>query len=311
MNSPFRILQNNQLVINSSNQSNKSNQSNQSNQSNSLVINSSNQSNSIVFNPFVINSNTNKAIRDSNLIKSNQINKTIKDIKYWEYGNSGLKIKNFNKIMGKNLSILYYINKTFEQLFSNEKITIKKLFNKKFSNIFSIGSSKINCSNTNVSVELDHNKISGIYKLVAGGISTISNIKILPEELTKLKVPELSNVLNNLDNTKLIIKLTNILNLFNNFDIKNDISDPAFNLYNIIINSLSIISNYKNDDKEKKLLKSNSNNAFYIKIYDSYCKAFIIDDKQKLIYYISTKELDDKIIFKYYVFNINDKWKII
>ena len=283
MNSPFRILQNNQ---------NKS--------SNPFVINLNNN---------IVNKNISQTITESN--QTNKTNKTIKDIKYWEYGNSGLKIKNFNKIMGKNLSILYYIDKTFEQLFSNQKITIKKLFNKNFSNIFSISSNKINCSNTNVSVELDHNKISGIYKLVAGGISTISNIKILPEELTKLKVPELSNVLDNLDNIKLVIKLTNILNLFNNFDIKNDISDPAFNLYNIIINSLSIISDFKNNDKEKKLLKSNSNNAFYIKIYDTHSKAFIIDDKQKLIYYISTKEFDDKIIFKYYVLNINDKWKII
>ena len=290
MNSPFRILQNNQ---------NKSS-------SNPFVISSNNN---------IVSKNINQTITESNEIneinKTNKTNKTIKDIKYWEYGNSGLKIKNFNKIMGKNLSILYYIDKTFEQLFSNEKITIKKLFNKNFSNIFFIGSSKINCSNTNVSVELDHNKISGIYKLVAGGTSTISNIKILPEELTKLKVPELSNVLDNLDNIKLVIKLTNILNLFNNFNIKNDISDPAFNLYNIIINSLSIISDFKNNDNEKKLLKSNSNNAFYIKIYDTHSKAFIIDNKQKLIYYISTKEFNDKIIFKYYVLNINDKWKII
>ena len=282
-------------------------------------------------NPFVINLNnsnnknqvdkiktTNEKKSSFNNLESNiktfnieTNNKKISDIKYWEYGNSGLKIKDFNKIMSKNLSILYYIDKIFEQLFSNEKITIKKIFNKNFSNIFSIGSSKINCLGGDISIELDHNKISGSYKLVASGISTISNIKILPEELTKLKVPELSNVLNNLDNIKFIIKITNILNLFNNFDIKNDNSDPAFNLYDIISNSLAIISNYKNNDKEKNLLKSNSTNAFYIKIYDSHSKAFVIDGNHKLIYYISSTDFDDKIIFKYYVFNLNDKWKII
>ena len=185
------------------------------------------------------------------------------------------------------------------------------MFNKNFSNIFSIDSNKINCSDGNISVDLDHNKISGSYKLVASGISTISNIRILPEELVKHKVPELSDVLNNLDNIKFIIKITNILNLFNNFDIKNDNSNSAFNLYDIISNSLSIISNYKNDDKEKKLLKSNSTNAFYIKIYDTHSKAFVIDGKNKLIYYICQTDFNDKIIFKYYVFNLNDKWKII
>ena len=299
MNSLFRITQNNPtkssnpFVIKQNKQNNQNNQDNQDNK-NQIKIEKTNNSES--------NINTSN-------IETN--NKKISDIKYWEYGNSGLKIKEFNKIMSKNLSILYYIDKTFEQLFSNKKITIKKIFNKNFSNTFSIDSSKINCLGGNISIELDHNKISGSYKLVASGISTISNIKILPEELAKLKVPELSDVLNNLDNIKFIIKITNILNLFNNFDIKNDNSDSAFNLYDIIYNSLSIISNYKNDDKEKKLLKSNSTNAFYIKIYDTRSKAFVIDGKNKLIYYICQTDFNDKIIFKYYVFNLNDKWKII
>ena len=168
-----------------------------------------------------IGDKTNKTNKSDNLtiyqtdnISKKDKEKDIKDIKYWEYGNSGLKIKNFNKIMSKNLSILYYLDKTFSELVEQKQITVKKLFNKNFSETFTVGSSKIICSNGDVSIQLDHNKISGIYKLVAGGISTISNIKILPEELTKLKVPELSNVLDNLDNIKLIIKLTNILNLF-------------------------------------------------------------------------------------------------
>jgi len=315
MNSLFRIIQDNpNNQTNSTKFTNKS--INPTNQTNSTKLSKS-------LNPFVINKDnkdnktTNEKKSNINNLESNikssniETNKKISDIKYWEYGNSGLKVRDFNKIMSKNLSILYYVDKTFEQLFSNEKITIKKLFNKNFSNIFSIGSSKINSSNGNISVELDHNKISGSYKLVASGISTISNIKILPEELTKLKVPELSDVLNNLDNIKFIIKITNILNLFNNFDIKNDNSDPAFNLYDIISNSLAIISNYKNNDKEKNLLKSNSSNAFYIKMYDTHSKAFIIDGIKKIIYYICETDFDDKIIFKYYVFNLNDNWKII
>lgn len=294
MNSPFRIIQNNSTKL-----------------SNPFVINSNNknQVDKIKINNEKKNINNSESNNKTSNIETN--NNKISDIKYWEYGNSGLKIKDFNKTMSKNLSILYYIDKLFEQLFSNEKITIKKIFNKNFSHTFSIGTSEINCLGGNISVKLDHNKISGSYKLVASGISTISNIRILPEELVKYKVPELSDVLNNLDNIKFIIKITNILNLFNNFDIKNDNSDSAFNLYDIISNSLTIISDYKNDDKEKKLLKSNSTNAFYIKIYDSHSKAFVIDGKKNLIYYICQTDFDDKIIFKYYVFNLNDKWKII
>ena len=237
--------------------------------------------------------------------------KDIKEIKYWEYGNSGLKIKNFNKIMSKNLSILYYLDKIFSELVEQEKITVKKLFNKKFTQTFAVGSSQIICSNGDVTIQLDHNKISGLYKLVEAGISTIENIRILPEELSKLKIPELSDVLDNLDNLKLIIKITNILNLYHNFDMTDDVSNPNFNLYNLILNSLEIINKYRDDDKEKKLLKSNSKTAFYTKIYDSKGKAFIIDGENKLIYYITETEFDDKIIFKYYVFNINDNWKII
>ena len=90
-----------------------------------------------------------------------------------------------------------------------------------------------------------------------------------------------------------------------------DVSNPNFNLYNLILNSLEIINKYRNDDKEKKLLKSNSKTAFYTKIYNSKGKAFIIDGENKLIYYITETEFDNKIIFIYYVFNISDNWKII
>ena len=57
---------------------------------------------------------------------------------------------------------------------------------------------------------------------------------------------------------------------------------------------------YENfQEQEKKLLKSNSTNAFYIKILDSHSKAFVIDGIKKLIYYICETEFDDKIILKY------------
>jgi hypothetical protein len=258
-----------------------------------------------------INKHENNKNDDKNINK----NDDKKEIKYWEYGNSGLKIKNFNKVMSKNLSVLYYLDKIFSEFVEQEKITIRKIFKPNYSNTFTVGSgsesSQIICSNGNVSIKLSHNKISGLYKVVETGSSTIQNVKILPEELSKLKIPDLSDILENLDNLKLIIKITNILNLFYNFDMIDDVSNPNFNLYKLISNTLEIINKYRDEDKEKKLLKSNSKTAFYIKIYDLKGKAFVIDGENNLIYYITETELDDKIIFKYYVFNIDSNWKII
>lgn len=237
--------------------------------------------------------------------------KSANDLKYWEYGNYGIKIKNFDRIMCKNLSILYYIDRTFSYLL-NRNISIKKIFGKNFSKNYIIDTNKINCSNGKVNIELVHGKISGTYQLIAAGSSVISNVRILPEELKKFRVPDLDDVLENLDNLKLIIKLANILNLFNNFDMKNDFSDPALDLFKIITNSLETILQYKNNDNDKKLLKSNSSNALYIKIYDSYGKAFVIDSDKKLIYYICEKiiESEKKIVIKYYVLSVDQNWKI-
>lgn len=256
-------------------------------------------------------SNKNIILNNStNISKENSKKKDIKDIKYWEYGNSGLKIKNFNKIMGKNLAILYYLDKTFQKFISNEKISIKKIFNKNFKKTFNLDSHELICLDGTVTLNLSHNKISGKYQLVEAGTSIISDVKILPEELTKFKVPELTNILDNLDNIKLIIKLSNILNLYHNFTMYDDVSNQNFNLYKLIINSLEIINNLRSEDKEKKFLKSNSKTAFYIKIYETRGKAFVIDSSNKLIYYICSTEFDNKIIFNYYVFNIEDNWLI-
>lgn len=260
-----------------------------------------------------INSHSKIELQKTNLSESTKINKSLNDIKYWEFGNSGFKIKHFNNRMAKNLSILFYIDKIFSQLLDEEKINIHKIFNKNFNQSFLINSSKIDCINSNVSIDLNHGKISGLYNIIAVGSTTISNVKILPDELKKYRVPDLDNILSDLDNLKQIIKLTNILKLYNNFDIKNDISDASLNFFTIITNSLNIIDEYRNLDKEKKLLKSSSTNAIYIKIYDTHGKAFIIDNDKKLIYYITEKilEKNHKIILKYYILSINDSCKII
>ncbi len=301
MNSLFRINQNNQINKNNNLQNNQNN----------LINNPFTIKKNIIDNK--INNIDNKTAKTTQTAQTVKTTNSIQDIKYWEYGNSGLKIQSFNKIMSKNLSILYYLDKIFTKfLEENPEITIKNLFKLKISKIFEVNlQGKIICSNTGIIINLDHNKISGQYKLIGAGISTVSNIKILPEELIKLKVPNLNDVLENLDNIKLILKLTNILNLYNNFDIKDDVSNKNLNLYSIITNSLNIITKYRDNDKEKNLLKSNSNSAFYIKIYDTHGKAFIIDGLQKIIYYICETEFDNKIIFKYYIFNISDDWKII
>jgi len=140
-------------------------------------------------------------LSDSKKINS-KYNKSLKDIKYWEFGNTGIKIKNVNNRMAKNLSILFYIDKIFSQLLDEEKINIRRIFNKNFNQSFLINSSKINCINSNVSIDLNHGKISGLYNIIAAGSTTISNVKILPDELKKFRVPDLDNILTDLDNLR-------------------------------------------------------------------------------------------------------------
>ncbi len=268
-----------------------------------------------IFNKPIINQSTNS--------------KKSQDLKYWEYGASGLKIKNFTNVMSKNLAVLYYLDKSFETLQKQHQFSISKLFDKKHPDEYidiveTDGiSSKLESLDGKVTLSISSNKISGKYRIV-GASQTIIELndktKFLPEELVKKKIPELDTVLNNLDNIKMVLKLTNVLKLFEgssglenlDFEITSDYSDLSMDFDNIISNVSKKILEYKKEDKEKNLLKPNSNFAFYIKMYEINGKAFVIDGPSNLIYYVKEKEdlKSKKIYINFYVFEIDDNWKI-
>ena len=58
--------------------------------------------------------------------------------------------------------------------------------------------------------------------------------------------------------------------------------------------------------KKNKILKANKNSAFYIKIYNDRGKGFIIDEKNNIIYYISSNInfINMTINLRYYAFEI-------
>ncbi len=250
-----------------------------------------------------------------NIIQSNTIPKNNSDLKYWEYGNSGLKIKNFNSVMGKNLAKLYYIDTEFQKLMKIHGFKISKIFDKNSNSTFDdvLGNSSLQCNSGSVILKLKTDKLVGNFKIVACGKTVFSKIKVLPNDFNKYKIPDFDTVINNLDNLKLIIKTTNVINLLDNFNVESDYSDFSLDFDNIKIKALDKINQYRKENKEKNLLKSNSNFAFFIKMYESHGKAFVIDGPSNLIYYITEYEdtKNKSISVNYYALSINDNWSLL
>jgi hypothetical protein len=219
--------------------------------------------------------------------------------------------------MGRNLAILYFLDKIFSCYNDLESNSLAQLFNTTSPIIHKFGSniiSSIPNSNLepNVQIQLDCGKISGTYKVEAVGFTSISNIKIQEKDLIKNKIPSFDNFIERLDNIKEILKITNILSLNKKFTYKSNCSNQEFDLMFINENYKNIWDLFKQEDKEKKLLRSNSNYAFYIKIYEDYSKAFIIDKTNNLIYYLVSNENFKKgsIFIRYYSLKINNNYKI-
>lgn len=245
---------------------------------------------------------------------------------YWEYGNSGLKTKEFGKKMNRNLAILYYIDKIFLSYAELPDSSIVELFNpdptkSELPIEINFGTNKINSNDKNipantVNVTLDCGKISGTYNVKSVGFTFISDVKITESDLIKKKIPFFESFINRLDNLKEIIKITNILSLQNKFKVESYSSsqnlDGQFNFSRIFENFCEIKQKLVEEGKEKKILKSSNDSAFYIKIYEDYAKAFCIDKSNNLIYYMSVNEdyKKGKIFIRYYSINIDDSLKI-
>ncbi len=260
----------------------------------------------------LINPVVNPKIEDKQSPDTNTLNSQI----YWEYGNSGLKTKKLGKLMGKNLAILYYIDKVFACYNDLPNNSLSELFTSQTKREHKFGDSVISNELTdgqpNVQIKLDLGVAKGTYKIESVGFTTISNIKIQEKDLTKYRVPSFDNFISRLDNFKELHKITNILNITRRFEYTTNTSSPEFSLENIMTNYNYVLELFRQENTERKLLRSSRDYAFYIKIYEKYNKAFVIDGLTKLIYYIvSNEDLDNGTIFiRYYSIKITDDYKI-
>jgi len=306
---------------------------------------------------------------------------------YWQYGNRGFKIKNFNKKMSRNLAIMYYVDRVFcefvETSFNN---SYKSLFKSSSNLEYQLKSGTITTVDKVVRVSLNKNKINDcFFTVLNAGYTTISDVNITEKDLLKNKVPSFASVVEHIDNIAHVSKLARIFSLALKFTVNNNTSglesnqsrqnspelyseeipsglvrfqsrqnspelyseeippglesnqsrqnspgqssreihldsgrvnptnpgDNEFNFNNFTLNGMNIINDYLDNDK-KKILKSDSNSGFYIKMYSDHGKAFFMDAENNLMYYISQSEDSTKniITIRYYLFS-TEKCKIV
>ena len=244
----------------------------------------------------------------SSASSSNPVPEVLSETKfYWEYGNTGLKIKEFKQKMSRNLAIMYYIDKLFNEyidtVLSNN---YSKLFSSNSSVKFNLKTGTIKSNKGKVSAILAHKKITGNFDVLEADFFTISDIKLTDKELKQNSIPNLDSILAHKDNIYHIAKIIKLLNFHNRMTVKSNLSNKSTTLENVALNSDSYVNDLVKKDKKKHILKSNKYSGFYIKIYNDHGKGFIIDDANNIIYYIAANiNFKSKSInVRYYAFSI-------
>jgi hypothetical protein len=236
-----------------------------------------------------------------------KINSELENNMYWQFGNSGLKIKKFKEKMSRNLSIMYYIDRLFNEYIDTILTNnYAKLFNNKSNTKYTLKSGIINAINGNVTATIKHNKLNGTFKVLDAGFVSLSNINIKQKELKKNSIPDFNSLISHKDNIYHITKIIKIFSLINKMSVKSNISNNYFDFNNITSSANNYIDDLIIKNKKNKILKANKNSAFYIKIYNDRGKGFIIDEKNNIIYYISSNInfRNMTINLRYYAFEI-------
>lgn len=226
---------------------------------------------------------------------------------YWEYGNTGLKIKEFKKKMKRNLSIMYYIDRLFnEYVDSILTNSYSKLFAPNSNSDYKLKTGNIKGSNGKVTATILHKKLSGNFNVLEAGFITLSDLDIADRDLKRNSIPNLDSILKHTDNIYHIAKIIKIFNLHEKMTIKSNLSNNNMNLENISLGANSYLDDLIKKDKKKKILKSNKRSGFYIKMYNNNGKGFIIDESHNTIYYIAVNINFDSgsINLRYYAFEI-------
>jgi hypothetical protein len=273
-------------------------------------------------NTFIINNSINEITKLSSI--NNNLNVNKKKSKsgekiLWEFGKSGIKIEKLKKSMIKNLAIFTYIHKIFVDFIDrNKSLNLSNIFEyfKNLSDnidkpIYSNSKGNLNIFDNSIYCKLDKKKISGIYKIIDCGYAKLFDPNINEEYLRKNKIPNLDSILSYSDNIKHFSKIIKIFHNQNLFKSKsNSLGD--LNWINLINEFLPTI--LLNIEEKKDIFNFESKKfSFYVKIYQTHTKAFVIDKNKKLIYYINTIENNSKnsgYLF-FYVYELNSKYKII
>ena len=273
-----------------------------------------------------------------NSIKSNVDNNSIDKNKnkiIFEYGKSKIKLDILKKLMKKNLNILNNIDNIIKNfLNSNPKLKLNTIINDNKNGsdkkIYWNNSGQIIIeSEKNFNVILNRNKKTTEnekitekknekikitnnekkYNLIDFGYIKIYDINFTEEFIYKHKIPSFNSIFTFSDNIKHFLKLIKLLDYTNKYKIKiNQFSNQ--NLSDIIYQNLPII--ISNIDEKKNLFDSiDKKFTFYIKITMEKTIAFIINKKEKLLYFFNSveKKLSGYIFF--YILNIDIEYKII
>ena len=276
--------------------------------------------------------NNGKVSGEKNTNEKENISKKI----IWEFGKSGIKIEKLKKYQSRNLAIFFYLNSIFIDFIDyypgiNLSDIIEK-FNDPLINtqcditkcLYWNNFGSILLKSNELFVRITRDKLNGIYKILDCGYFKFYDVDIDDDILNKFKIPNLNSLLAHNDNTKHLVKILKILqlaqthinthinthtktNLFktkSNFLNQMDFEDVIKYLLPEIINKI----NNKED-----IFKLSNNFTFYIKMYDTHTKAFLIDKSSKLIYYwISIENFSKPMGYLFmYVMELDSKYKIL
>jgi hypothetical protein len=228
---------------------------------------------------------------------------------YWEYGNTGLKITNFNKKMSRNLTIMNYIDILFSEYIDMDLTdSYQKLFSSSTNKNYNLKTGLITAKNGIVTAKLTQPKLTGTYNIIEAGFINISDIKLSEKDLKQNSIPNLEQILTHKENIYHITKIIKLFKLKKLMTIKSNISIKNNSFEQMTQNANDFFNELIKNDKKNKILKSNKNSGLYIKIYNSHAKGFIIDGINDIIYYIAVN-INFKIgniNLRYYALNIKN-----
>jgi hypothetical protein len=221
---------------------------------------------------------------------------------YWEYGN----VKKLNKKMIKNMIIGFYIDKLFNE-YNKNVVSCKysELFNISSNKSVDLKSGKITTNKGIVTAILQHEKISGSFNIIETAHITLSDINITNKELKEKSIPNINSLLKHTDNIYHITKIIKLFDFDNKINIKSNLSNTNTNFKNITSNANNYINDLIINGKKQKILKTNKNFCYYIKVYNDHIKGFIIDNINNILHYfassINIKTANTTL--RYYIFN--------